>query len=294
MEVNNNTAETIISIQGINELTDDMLQRSLSGGQTLDSFLATQCTALARGAFSVYETKNYVPFSSLAENRLVNEAHVQALMESFVNDGYLFTILYVNEKLEIIDGQHRFEAAKRSSLPVYFMVMPGWGIREVTILNVNSRNWTIEDFMETHAKAGNPNYVRFKEFFDANEFDVSVCQILIMGRRSGGNATTDTFRLGQSQIDDQQITDAWVKVKKISELKQFHPKGWKSRNFIEAVLTLLKTKDYDHEHMIMKLSLYPEFLLAESKSLRVDEYLQIFLDKYNFRRQKDKIEIKRR
>jgi hypothetical protein len=174
------------------------------------------------------------------------------------------------------------------------MVMPGWGIKEVTILNMNSRNWTILDFMETHAKAGNPNYIRFKEFFDANEFDVTVCQLIITGKRSGGYASTDEFRLGHMQIDEQHMTDAWLKAKKIAEFRQFHPQGWKSRHFVEAMLSLFAAKGYDQAHMIAKLTTYPELMLIEARSLRVDEYLRVFLDKYNFRRMKDRIEVNRR
>jgi hypothetical protein len=36
------------------------------------------------------------------------------------------------------------------------------------------------------------------------------------------------------------------------------------------------------------------FLLPETKSLRVEEYLKVFVDKYNFRRIKERIEIKRK
>ena len=293
MEVHN-TAEQEISIRNIRRLTERMLANEITDGMSLGTFLANECTVLTSGDFKVYSTESWAYFKCLEENRYLNEAHIQALMDSFVKDGYLFTILYVNEKMQIIDGQHRFEAAKRKGLPVHFMVMPGWGIREVTILNVNSRNWTIIDFMETHAKSGNPNYVRFKEFFDANEFDVTVCQLIITGKRSKGYASIDKFRSGQMQVDDQQITGAYLKTKKIIELKPFHPHGWKSRNFVEAMLTLFNTKGYDHGHMITKLTLYPEFLLSAARSLRVEEYLRILQDKYNFRRQKDKIEVRRR
>jgi hypothetical protein len=292
MEVNNATKE--IAIRSIEKLTDEMLTAEVSAGITLTGFLTTGCTVLSEGEFKVYSTSNCTHFKRLKENRMINEAHVLALIDSFLNDGYLFTILYLNEKLEIIDGQHRLEAAKRKSLPVYFMIMPGWSIKEVTILNMNSRNWTIVDFMETHAKAGNPNYVRFKEFFDAYEFDVTVCQLIITGRRSGGYASSDEFRMGYMQVDEQQLTDAYLKAKKIMCLIPFHPHGWKSRNFVEAMLLFFSMKGYDHEHMIAKLTTYPDLMLREAKSLRVEEYVKILLEKYNFRRQKDKIEVTKR
>lgn len=288
-----NTTEKRISIRSIAELTNEMLRKELSIDIMLGTFLATECQIMADGVLSIYLTATHTVFKRLEENRLINEAHVLSLMDSFSKDGHLFTMVFVNEKMEIIDGQHRFEAAKRMDLPVYFMVMPGWGIREVTILNMNSRNWTIVDFMETHAKAGNPNYIRFKEFFDAHEFDVTVCQIIIIGRRSGGHASDD-FRLGKTQIDEQQLTDAYIKAKKIMGLASFHPNGWKSRHFVDAMLILLNVKGYDHEHMIAKLTAYPELMLKDAKSLRVEEYLRVLLDKYNFRRVKDRIEITKR
>ncbi len=283
-----------ITIHKVNLPTAEMLSAEIAEGISLQGFLEQQCQSLTDGKHALYVTGSSTFFRHLGENRSINEAHVRALMDSFEKDGYLFTIMYVNERLEVIDGQHRCEVAKRMGLPVYFMVMPGWGIKEVTILNVNSRNWTIVNFMETHAKAGNPNYVRFKEFFDVHEFDITTCQLIITGKRSAGHASTDKFRLGLMQVDEQQMTDAYLKARKIVELQPYHSLGWKSRNFVEAMLTLFNSRGYDHGHMVLKLQTYPDILLAGAKSLRADEYLRIFLDKYNFRRLKEKLELPRR
>lgn len=293
MEINH-THETTIAIHSMQPLTASMLAADIAEGMSLKSFLEKETTSLAHKRHPLYCTYNPSLFKRLKENRHLNEAHVQALMASFEKDGYLFTVVYVNEKLEIIDGQHRVEAARRKSLPVYFMIMPGWGMREVTVLNVNSHNWTIQDFMESYAKAGNPNYIRFKEFFDAFEFDVTTCQLIVLGRRSGRRADSDEFRLGLMQVDDQHMTDAHLKARKILDLKPFHPHGYMSRSFVEAMLTLFGTSGYDHEHMVLKLQTYPDILLVGAKSLRVDEYLRILTDKYNFRRLKDKLEIRQR
>jgi len=289
-----NTTESGIAVRSIKKLSEKALASSIAENITLGGFLTQGCTIHGTDEYALYQTMEWDYFKLLEENRFVNEAHVEALMNSFVKDGYLFTIIYVNEKMEIIDGQHRFEAAKRSKLPVHFMVMSGWGIKEVTILNVNSRNWTIVDFMETHAKSGNPNYVRFKEFYDAHEFEITVCQLLVAGKRSRGAASFDKFRNGLMIVDDQQITDAYLRAKKIMALKQFHPHGWRSRNFVEALLALFQVKNYDHDHLVEKLTLYPELLLAQARSLRTEEYLKLFLDKYNFRRTKNRIEVTRR
>lgn len=291
MKANNQTKVRDITIHDLKPLTAKMLDSKIAGDITLNAFLEIQCNRLSEsGSLHVYSTIHTSAFVHLKENRSINEAHVLALISSFETDGYLFTVVYVNEKLQIIDGQHRCEAARRKGLPVYFALMPGWGMKEVTILNVNSRNWTILDFMETHAKSGNPNYVRFRDFYEAHDFDITTCQLIVTGRRSGGYAATDSFRLGNMQIDEQQITDAYLKAKKLSCMQDFHPKGWKSRNFVKAMLLLFNTRGYDHDHLVQKFQTYPEVMLVGAKSLRVDEYIQVFLNKYNFRRLKDRIE----
>ncbi len=284
-------SDTIVQ-HPVSILSDDMLEKTVirGNGQYLTTFLCNSCSVLPFNDFKMYKTTDYSGFSHLTENRDLNEMHVHTLMESFVKDGYLFTILYVNEKMQIIDGQHRFEAAKRKHLLVYFIIMPGWGIKEVAILNVNSRNWTMEDFMNTHAKAGNENYQRFKEFYDKHDFDITTAQLIILGRRTKQAGGNDDFRAGKIKINEGQITKAYVKGNKLQAFKDFHPHGWKSRNFVEVMLQLFNTKGYDHGHMIEQLKKYPEMVLIEARTLRQEEYKKIFVEKYNYRK-KDKIEL---
>ncbi|MDQ5930912.1 MAG: hypothetical protein QG674_76 [Patescibacteria group bacterium] len=258
----------------------------------LKTFLSKYCTIMSAIHYQIYQTHQYNAITRLQENRDLNEAHVHALMQSFQKDGYLFTILYLNENLEMIDGQHRFEAAKRLHLPVFFIICPGWSIKEVAILNVNSKNWTMEDFMNTHAKSGNMNYVTFKDFFDNHQFDITTCQMILFGRRTGGAAssTNDEFRSGKMILTDTDAKVGRRKAEMIEELKDFHPLAWKSRNFVEAILKIVRLKGYDHKHMIRQLKNYPDFQLREARSLRVEEYLHLLESKYNHRK-KDKVKF---
>ncbi len=264
------------------------LSSKVRGKESLSQFLNRKCMRISAGEPDLYRTNNLEYFDFLKESRMLNEAHVLSLISSYRKDGYLFTIIYVNEKLEVIDGQHRFEAAKRLGLPVYFMVMPGWGIREVIILNVNSSNWTLNDFLACYAKAGNENYIRFKEFSDSHPFEVTTSQVLMLGGGAAGG-TLDTFRLGKMVVTEQQVEDARKKAAKIADMQLFHPLGWTSRNFVEAMLKLFTLKGYEHLSMLDRLTAHPDVLLAKARSLRTDEYLQLFIDKYNFRRSSGQI-----
>lgn len=281
-----------IRILEVKSLTSEILEKTIlpGNGEYLLKFLSVDCKVLPFEDFKVYKTKNYKAFSRLAANRDIDEKHVHTLMESFKKDGYLFTILYVNENMELIDGQHRFEAASRMNLPVYFIVMPGWGIREVAILNVNSRNWTIEDFLNTHARGGNMNYVLFQKFYEQYNFNVTTVQLILFGRRTKHGKDSDEFRSGKMEVTNSQIEAGHKKARKILELKNFHPHGYSSRNFVEACLRLFNIKGYDQGHLLGQFKKFPSSILMEANSLRTEEYLKIFEEKYNYRK-REKIEI---
>ena len=65
----------------------------------------------------VRTTVRYDDFHILPGNREINQAHVLELIESF-GKANLFDAhpVVVNEKMEVIDGQHRLEAARIGSL----------------------------------------------------------------------------------------------------------------------------------------------------------------------------------
>ena len=52
----------------------------------------------------VHTTTDYSLFKSIDGNRTKNKAHVKKLKKS-MEEKYLFTVIIVNEKYEIIDGQ---------------------------------------------------------------------------------------------------------------------------------------------------------------------------------------------
>ncbi len=284
--------EVPIKQVGIGEITLAMGKASLPAiDKSLDDFLMVDCKELFTKSSAIYESREYKVFGLLNGNRHLNESHVVALMKSFQNDGYLFTILYVNEKMRIIDGQHRFEAARRLKLPIRFIIVPGWGIEQVSILNVQSKNWTAEDFMNTHVSNGNQDYARFKQFFDTYKFDITTCQIILLGKRLKQTKESDPFRAGAMKCSAKDLAKGHEWAKMILDFKDFHPKGYFRRSFIDAMLRLFNVSGYNHKYMLAKFTKKPELALKNADSLRREEYLSMFLEKYNFRSKK-KIKLK--
>ena len=98
---------------------------------------------------NVLQTDDYSMFKILEGNRCVNKLHVRRLKESF-KDAYLLSPIVVNQHFQIIDGQHRFEAAKEMKLPINFIVCNDYSLKEVQLLNTNMKNWKKEDYLTAY------------------------------------------------------------------------------------------------------------------------------------------------
>lgn len=127
----------------------------------------------------VFETNDLAQFKKLKGNRSINESQVDGIVNSITEIGYQPVPILVNEKLEIIDGQHRVEAAKKLGLPIYFVIKPGAGAREVMQMNLRRGNWTVYDFIGFYRENGNHNYVRLCDydlkFEDVGIIDIAMC-----------------------------------------------------------------------------------------------------------------------
>lgn len=113
----------------------------------------------------VYETMDYGKFSFMDDNRDVNMAHVDALKKSFQSQ-YLLAPILVNENFEIVDGQHRFTAAKQMNFPVRYVVAKGYTIEHVKVLNHHAKNWSTMDHFISRAKSGNQDYLDVMDVWD--------------------------------------------------------------------------------------------------------------------------------
>ena len=60
----------------------------------------------------ILKTQNYELFSFKKENREVNYNKVSSLKSKLIDDGRQIIPIICNSKMEIIDGQHRFQALK--------------------------------------------------------------------------------------------------------------------------------------------------------------------------------------
>ena len=242
----------------------------------------------------VKRTNDYSIFKCLYGNRDVNKQHVHRLQKSF-EKVYLRSPILVNEKYEIIDGQHRFEAAKQMELPINFIVCENYGLKEVQLLNANMKNWTKKDYLDSYSEQGYPEYLKFRDFMHQYpDFSLPVCQMLLsnttrggdLGKKSktlksetnkGGDYTSRTFINGDFKISDYNT--AILLAEKLLSIKPFY-RGYNRGGFVKSMITIFKHKHYTHSRFLNKLSINPTGL---KDCANVNQYKILIEDIYNYR-----------
>ena len=118
---------------------------------------------------SIKKTHNYDIFKTMTGNRYLNQKNYRKLIKSMTEEQLIIPIL-VNEKYEIVDGQHRFNVCKELNKPVYFYIVPGYNINHVKKANLVSCNWTLYDYIHLYCKLDKEQYRLFYSIIRENKF----------------------------------------------------------------------------------------------------------------------------
>lgn len=232
----------------------------------------------------VHGTEDYSMFKFLPGNRQVHDHHLKRLMESFHNR-YLLSPIIVNEDFYIIDGQHRFLAAKELEIPVYYIVVPGFGKEEMRIYNINSRNWSKKDYLNMYCDEGEENYLIFRQFMeDYPDFTFSSCEALLVNRSGqgdkevvrGSHGPQKAFEEGRFMVPDLEYS------RKIADdilLVKPHYNGYKRSVFVRAMIAIFKKEEFKHSYFLKKLETNPGRLVHRGS---VIEYKILIEDIYNY------------
>ena len=217
----------------------------------------------------IFETKDYSMFNALDGNRELNIAHVKKLEKSF-QEQYLVSPILINEKFQIIDGQHRFEAAKNLNLPIYYYMKTGYKLSQVQRLNTNLKEWKKIDYLDSYAALGYKQYILFKKFMaEFPMFSLTACQVILSNTGSEKQMQSDLFKSDSNKsgrVNAREFQNGNFKVhnyklavqnaEKILDFKPYYD-GYGRKAFISSMVRIFQHKNYDHERMMQRLKSYP-------------------------------------
>lgn len=223
----------------------------------------------------INETTDYDRFKYLHGNRKINKNHVQRLKNSMTKN-YLHTVITVNENYEVIDGQHRLTACSELGLPVKYVVLNNYGLKEVQTFNAMTSNWTTAQYLDSYCAKGFQDYIDYKRFklkynLGHRENILLLCGLDIRKHE-------EEFKNGDLKINNYkkacQYADELLKV------SNFY-KGYNRRHFVRAIYFLLNKPQFCMEEFLQKLS-YQRTALVDC--VNRDSYLSLIEEIYNYKR----------
>lgn len=235
----------------------------------------------------VHTTKDYSLFKFLNGNRDVNHLHIARLKES-IKKNYLTTIIMVNDKFEIIDGQHRFIICQELKLPINYIIQKNYGLNEVQILNANMKNWQTQDYLDGYCDLGLKDYLIYRDFVKDYGFQNQIAMLLLSGQYSNGtekNNISLQFKTGNFKVIDLE------KAKKIAEkLLMIEPyyEGFLRRSFVLAMYSMFNNERFEFTEFLSKLKTQPTAL---QDCTSITQYKVLIEEIYNYRR-REKINLR--
>ena len=229
----------------------------------------------------VYKTNDYSLFKKINGNRVVNKLHLNRLIESIKNNDLTHAApIVVNKKYEIIDGQHRFDACSTLKKPIYFIVVDG-SLKEVQILNQNSKNWKSEDYILGYCDLNMSEYIWINNFMKENKFSAEIASIICT--KSNAKNISEVIKLGNLKISNKDKAN--ITAKYFHKYRKLFDGAFR-RRFVEAILMAEKIDGFSHDKLLQKLD-YQSDKLKSCTTGRA--YLAMLEEIYNYRERNEKL-----
>lgn len=234
----------------------------------------------------VHKTSDYSIFNIHKKNRDVNAAHVNNLVAAIQKNNLLAgQPILVNENMEVIDGQHRLEAAKKLGVDIYYIMRGGLTIEDAIDLNINTKNWSYADYLEYWISQGLEEYMYFKEYKERFEFSWMLSINLLHYGTTASQNSRDTFISGELKINHAEYAAkiGWITTK-LKEYCSFH----NDRSLVRAIDTSYRAGRLDPFLLIKKVKMAPDRL---TKCSDTDSYLRMMEDVINYYNKGERVRL---
>ena len=233
---------------------------------------------------AVFTTEDYNAFKFTAYNRNIDENHVEKLKASIQKRDMTSSMpILVSDKMEILDGQHRFLALKSLKKPITYIKVFKHEARDVLTLNTNQKNWTIYNFFKFYAANGNRMYQSALNFMELHDIGIHDF-ILFAGYKKHQPIKDGLFTFYADEIhnilDKYRVVCDTIK----RQLKCNERSFLKSRFFVRALVVFVSDDRVDFNDFIENLKRNSYELSSKSSP---KEYMRMFERIYNFKRRKD-------
>ena len=235
-------------------------------------------------------SSNYSNFKFLEANRDIKERHVNNLVTSIKKEGQIYPIL-VNNRFEVIEGQHRVEACKILQIPIMFLKNDKATIKHVRIVNNCQEGWKFYDFLKSFSHHSHPNHEIYQKiglFVKEFSFQPRICLILLVGGVDNGTKINE-FKFGTFTIEDEEKSRRLAK--QLLKIKTFAPDLVANKKFCLAWFRVQKIEKFKVESAYDQIKKYRSKLEG---CLNQEDWIEGLLEAYSYKKPKsEKISIKK-
>lgn len=208
----------------------------------------------------IYEETDYSKFKRLPGNRDVVATRIGKLTAS-LNSGYIKNPISVNEKMQIIDGQGRFEAMKSLGLPIHYYIIPKAGLEECQKLNKYNTTWKALDFAKSYASSGKKSYILLLQACaETNATINTILRITNHGstkakidKRNSSSTEYSPFERGELEFTEKDLKKAKRVCNVVDDICESLLYSGRKNNALYAAATVMLEwcgDHYDHERML--------------------------------------------
>ena len=141
----------------------------------------------------IFKTTQYSRFKLFEYNREKSPNVVAKYVESITKNNLLhIKEILVDKDMNVIDGQHRLEAAKIMQIPIYYRIIDEYNYEDMMDLNDNNTRWTTNDKVRFYAKKGEEIFIKILDI--ADKFAVSLGAVLYACAGEGNLAKKDIIK----------------------------------------------------------------------------------------------------
>ena len=166
----------------------------------------------------------------------------------------------VNKKMQVIDGQHRLEAAKALGIPMFYVVDKESELEDIVRLNNSQKSWILEDYVNYHASDGVKFFVDIVNL--AKKLDITINHLVRYLGISGGSSWKkmkdgsyefDLEKTGKELQEKLAFIDGILKF--IEEKTIGNKKYLKSMAITKGLLTLMNSSMFNADIFFKKVEL---------------------------------------
>lgn len=205
---------------------------------------------MAKVIGQIFEELDYTKFRKLPDNRDVLSNRLSKLLASFSAKQILNPII-VNEKMQIIDGQGRYETLKKLGRPIPYIIAKGADSNDCKRMNRYNSKWSNLDFAKSYAAAGNENYINLLKACSLTTYPINRVARL-------ANHSTAMTATGESPIESGKFIFSEEDITKVLKIKEMITDiqdtlllGKRINDaFCVSIKIMSEYKGYNHTHMI--------------------------------------------